>query len=416
MAGLGRNFNTLWAAATVSNVGDGIAAAAAPLLVASLTTDPVLVGMAMFAQQLPWLLFSLISGVVVDRIDRRRLIVAMNATRAVLVGALALAVYAEAVSIPLVYAVGFLLGCCETLGDNASAAMIPTVVAPEDLPRANARLQSAFYVVNKFAAPPLGAALFGIAAGLPIGVNAVSFALAALLMSALRGVGRERPAPAAERGSVRADIADGVRWLWHQPAIRTLSLVLCLMNVTLFSCFSTLVLYCREHLGVSELGYGVMLTVSAAGGLAGSLVAPWLQARFSTSTLLRAGLVVESLTHVGLALAGTAWVAAAVLLAFGAHASVWNSVDATLRQRAVPDELRGRVTSVFMTVVVGGAAVGAAIGGPLAARLGITGPYWVAATVMGALTVLVWRPFGRRMAVPEPVAVSAAPAPVVGAV
>jgi len=403
-AGLGRTFNTLWAASAVSNLGDGIAAAAAPLLVASLTADPVLVGLAVFVQQLPWLLFSLVSGVVVDRVDRRRLIVAMDAGRATLIGALALAVYGSSVSIPLVYAVGFLLGCCETLGDNASSAMLPSVVSSADLPRANSRMQSVYYVINKFAGPPLGAALFGVAAGLPIGVNAATFAASALLMSTLRHTAR--PAPDAPRAgsSVRADIADGVRWLWAHPAIRTLTLTLCLMNVTLMAGFSIMVLYCRERLGVSGFGYGLLLTAMAVGGLAGSLVAPRLQARFSTSVLLRAGLVVESLTHVGLGLAGTAAVAGPVLLAFGLHASVWDATAQTLRQRAVPDELRGRVLSVFMMLGIGGAALGSLIGGPLARVLGITGPFWVSAVVMAALTVLAWKPFGRRLTqhAPEP--------------
>ncbi|GAA2741838.1 MFS transporter [Kitasatospora cinereorecta] len=407
MTRLGREFHTLWAASAVANLGNGIAAAAAPLLVSSLTTDPVLVGLAVFAQQLPWLLFSLLSGVVVDRVDRRRLAVAMDAGRALVIAVLALAVYRHAVSIPLVYGLGFLLGCCETLGDNASSAMIPSVVDSADLPLANSRMQSAYFLLNRFVGPPLGAALFGVAAGLPITVNAVTFALSAVLMAALRRPASTPPAgPAAPRASVAADILAGVRWLWREPAIRTLSLALCLMNITLMAGFSVMVLYCRRHLGLSGFGYSVLLTAIAVGGMAGSLVAPRLQERFSTSVLLRAGLVIESLTHLGLALAGTAAVAGPVLLVFGAHGSVWNSVDQTLRQRAVPDELRGRVQSVFLMIGIGGFALGSLIGGPLARLLGITGPFWVSAVVMAALTVMAWRPFGRRLSLPAGAAVS----------
>jgi MFS family permease len=404
VAGLGRDFNRLWGAAAVSNIGDGIVSSAAPLLVASVTDDPLLVSLAVFAQTLPWLLFSLVSGVFVDRLDRRRLIVVVNVVRGAVIGALALAVagwQAEAsVVLPAVYAAGFLLGTCETLADTAVASLIPTVVASQDLPRANARIQSVFYVINKFAAPPLGAALFVTAAALPFGVNAATFVAAAALIATLR---RAAPVPAAsavarERPSLRADIAEGVRWLWHHPGIRMISVALCLMNITLMSAMSILVLYARERLGLDEVGYGVFLTASALGGLAGALVAPRLQGAFSPSVLLRAGLVVETLTHVGLGLATSAWVAGPVFVVFGIHASAWGAVEKTLRQRAVPDRLRGRVESVFMMFGMGGTALGALLGGPVARWLGVTGPFWVSAVVMTALTVVAWRPFGRGIA------------------
>lgn len=395
MAGLGRNFNTLWAATTVSNIGDGIAAAAAPLLVASVTDDPVLVGLAVFAQQLPWVFFSLLSGVFVDRLDRRKLIVIVNVVRGLVIGALALAVWHDMATIPLIYAAGFLLGTCETLGDNASATLVPMVVESRDLPRANARMQTVFYAVNQFAAPPLGAALFVVAAALPFGINAATFVLAAVLISTLRGV-RQAPAP-AERKSVRADIAEGVRWVWHHPTIRALALGLLLMNTTLVAGFSMLVLYSREALGLDEYGYGFLITASALGSLFGAAIAPRLQARFSDGLLIRIGLIIETLTHAGLALAPSAWVAVPVLVAFGVHNSIFGAVSVTLRQRVIPDELRGRVQSVYMMFVVGGSALGALIGGPIARWLGITGPFWVSAVVMAVFTAASWRTFARLL-------------------
>ncbi|WP_051817361.1 MFS transporter [Kitasatospora sp. NRRL B-11411] len=410
--GLGRGFGSLWSAAAVSALGDGIVAAAAPLLVTSLTRDPVLVGLAVFVQQLPWLLLAPVSGVLVDRVDRRRLAVAADAARAGLTAVLAVAVYANAVSLPLVYAVGLLLGSCAALGDNASSALLPAVVDSADLPRANSRMFGTESVLNRLCGPPLGAALFGVAAGLPLTVDALSFTGAAALVSTLRLRPRARagaPSPSpAEREPVGRQFASSVRWLWAQPALRTLTLALCLMNVTLLAGFSVMVLYAREHLGLSEFGYGVLLSASAVGGLAGALVAPRLQARFSASLLLRVGLVLETLTHVGLALAGSPWVAGAVLGMFGVHGAIWVSVDRTLVQRAVPDELRGRVNSVFMALAVGGSALGALAGGPLARAFGLTGPFWFSAAVMAALTVFAWRPFGRRIDTPPTVPATSA--------
>ncbi|MGW5359253.1 MFS transporter [Actinopolymorpha pittospori] len=417
MAGLGRNFQTLLSATVISNLGDGIATAAAPLLVASRTDDPVLVGLAVFAQQLPWLLFSLVSGVYVDRLDRQRLIVVVNVVRGLVIAALAVAVWQDAATLLVIYAAGFLAGTCETLGDNASAAMVPAVVPSADLPRANARLQAAFYLVNRFAAPPLGAALFVVAMALPFGVNAATFVVAAVLIATMRKVGADRPVSPGQpvpsdvpRRSVRADIADGVRWLWHEPVIRMLAVALCLMNVTLTAGFSILVLYSRDRLGLSEVGYGVLITMSAVGGLLGTALALRLQGRFDGSVLLRVGLVVETLTHVGLALSTTVWLAAPVLVAFGVHASVWNGVTVTIRQRAVPDELRGRVQSVAMMFSIGGHALGALIGGPIASWLGLAGPFWVSAVVMAGLTAIAWRPFGRRLVTASPATTRIRPA------
>ncbi|SDH11689.1 Predicted arabinose efflux permease, MFS family [Sinosporangium album] len=399
MAGLGRNFTKLWAASTVSNIGDGIATAAAPLLIASITTDPVLVGMAMFVQQLPWLLFSLISGVYVDRLDRRTLIVVVNTLRALIIGGVAVAVWQDAATIPVIYAANFLLGTCETLGDNASATLIPAVVKDQDLPRANARMQTALVTVQRFAAPPSGAALFVLAAALPFAVNAATFVLAAGLVLLMRGV-RQAPPPPAERRSVRADMAEGIRWLWGHRTIRLIAVSLLLMNITLMSGLSILVLYSRERLGLNEYGYGAFLTVTAAGGLIGALLAPRLQARFSDSLLLRIGLVIETLTHVGLALATTVWVAGPVMFAFGVHGAVLGAVTTTMRQRAVPERLRGRVQSVYLTFVFGGNALGALIGGPIAGWTGLTGPFWMSAAAMAVFTVFAWRPFGRHLARP----------------
>lgn len=397
-AGLGRDFHTLLAATTVSNIGDGIAATAAPLLVASVTTNPTLVGLAVFAQQVPWLLFSLVSGVFVDRLDLRRLIVVVNLVRGLVIAALAVAVWRGEATVAVIYAAGFLIGTCETLGDNASATMVPAVVPSADLPRANSCLQSVFLLVNQLAAPPLGAALFAVGAALPFGVNAATFVGAAALVATMRGAGRTAvPVEAVPRRSIRADIGDGIRWLWREPTIRMLMLALCLMNVTLMAGFSILVLYSRQRLGLNEFGYGVLATAIAVGGLLGAVVAPRLQARWSGSVLLRIGLVVETLTHVGLALASTAWVAAPVLVAFGVHSSIWGSVTVTLRQRAVPEELRGRVQGVFRMFAIGGSALGALVGGPIAGWLGLTGPFWLSAVAMAMLTAVAWRPFGRRL-------------------
>jgi MFS family permease len=375
----------------VSNVGDGVALAAGPLLLASLTSDPALVAAAMFVQQLPWLLFALPAGVYVDRLDRRRVVVLANLVRAAVVAGLAAAVAAGVATVAVVYAALFVVGTMETLADNASTALLPAVVAPEDLPRANARLMGVQLVGNQLLAPPLGAALFVAAAALPFGLNAATFVVAAALLTTLRG--RFQPEPTEPQRPLRQDIATGMRTLLGHPVLRMLAVCLCLMNVTLVGAFAILVLYARERLGLTEVGFGLLLAASAVGGIAGTVVASRLQRRFGTALLLRVGLVIETCTHLSLALARMPWVAIATMVVFGAHASLWGINSLSWRQRAVPDELRGRVNSGYFLFSVGGAALGALGGGFVARGLGITAPFWVAFGGMVVLTAVAWRRF-----------------------
>lgn len=391
-ARLGADFGKLWSASAISNLGDGITMAAGPLLIASITADPALVAGAVFVQQLPWLLFSLVSGAYVDRVDRRRLIVLVNVLRAVALGALVATVAAGVVSVPVVFAVFFLVGVGETLADTASAAVLPAIVEPDLLPSANARLMATFTIGNQFVAKPLGAWLFVITPALPFGADAVSFAVAAALLATIRPI----PAPLREpRHSLRTEIATGVRWLWRNELLRTLAVSMGLANVVFGAAFAIFVLYVRERLGLAEVGYGLMLTTFAVGGLLGTLLAPRLKARFGAAVLLRAGLLVEVMTHLTLAATTTPLVAAAVLVAFGIHTMVWGVIVLTLRQRLVPGGLLGRVGSVFGLLDVGGAALGSLLGGLFARLLGITGPFWIAAAVMAAIAAAAWRPLRR---------------------
>ncbi|GGS38292.1 MFS transporter [Actinokineospora fastidiosa] len=389
---LGREFGKLWTATAATNIGDGIALAAGPLLISSLTDDPRLVAGAVFAQQLPWLLFALFSGAWVDRLDRRKVIAVVDVLRAVVVAGLAVAVWGGLATVWVVYLAFFLIGIAETFADTAAGALLPALVAPEALPRANARLTAVLYVGNQFAAPPIGAALFAVAAALPFGVNAVAFLLASAVMLSIR----HRPAP-RERPTTRltSEIREGVRWLWSHGLLRTLGLCLGVMNLLLMAAFAIYVLYAKERLGLDEIGFGVLITAGAVGGLIGTALVSPLRGRFGEHTLLRAGLVVETLTHVGLALATDAWVAAAITVVFGCHGAIWGVVATSVRQRVVPDELRGRVDSVYRLLVIGGAALGAPLSGVLAVWLGVTGPFWVAAGAMAVLSAVVWRKFSR---------------------
>jgi len=201
----------------------------------------------------------------------------------------------------------------------------------------------------------------------------------------------EGPVP---RRSLRADVGEGVRWLLRQPVLRLLAACICLMNITLMSAFAVYVLYAKERLGLGEVGYGLLITASAIGGLLGSAIVHRLETRFGMGLVLRVGLIVETLTHLSLALTRLPWVAGLTMAVFGVHAAIWGVLAMSARQRIVPDGLLGRVNSVYALFSVGGSALGALAGGWIAHAWGITSPFWFAFVSMGIMTAVAWRRLG----------------------
>jgi MFS family permease len=399
-ARLGSGFRWLLASALFSNLGDGIALAAGPLLVASQTTDAFLVAMAYMVQVLPPLLFSVLAGAAADRLDRRAIAIALNVARALILALLAFTILTGVVNIGVILVALFLLSTGETFADIAEGSLLPRLVPRDHLTTANARMSGAFLGVNQLIAPPIGAFLFVLGAGIPFAVNAACFALGAVLISRLasdigkhnRGEERERGA-AAPRDGVLREIAAGMRWLARHPAMRTLVITIVSFNVTYGAAWSVLVLYVRDQLDMGEVGYGIVTAASAVGGILGTLAYGRLTRRFSLGDLMRAGLIIETLTHLSLALTRIPAVALLIFFIFGAHAFVWGTTATTIRQRAVPDALYGRVSGVYRVGIFGGLVVGAPIGGFLARTFGVTAPFWFGFVGSAILVVLLWRSF-----------------------
>lgn len=389
---LGRSFRWLFAASSVSNLADGIMLAAGPLLVASITREPFVVAMAVFLQQLPWLLFGVAAGALIDRLDRRLLTVTVDVCRGLVLGMLALTVATGLAEVWVVLLAMFALGTAETFADNAASTLVATAVPKEHLGVANSRFFGSAVLGNQLAGPPLGALLFAAGSAVPFGANAVLFLLAAVLLSRMRlaPVARERSGR-----SMRHEVAEGLHWLWGHAPVRTLAITLTLFNVTFGSAMAVYVLYAHERLGLGAVGFGLLMTVGAVGGLVGSTAYSWLEQRFTMAQLMRIGLVVETLTHLALALTAEAWVAGLVMAVFGVHAMVWGSTSTTVRQRAVPERLLGRVTSVYLIGSVGGMALGSLIGGLIAQRWGVVAPFWFGFAGSVVLTVTMWRSFAQ---------------------
>jgi MFS family permease len=389
-ARLGRSFRWLLAATVVNNAGDGVAIAAGPLLVASQTRDPFLVSLALLSQYLPVLLFGVIAGTAADRFDRRRMVAIVNFGRAFVLAVLVVTIASGTVSIVLVLIALFVLGTAETFADAASSTLIPGLVAREDLGIANARMQGGFLLTNQFLFPPIGAFLFAVGMALPFVANAVAFALGAVLITRIATSAPERP---VNGSGWLADMAEGIRWLVAHPPMRTLALTIVTFNVTFGAAWSVLVLYTSERLGMNEVGFGLLITATAIGGVIGITSYGWLERRVSLGDLMRVGLLIETGTHLSLALTTLPAVALGTMVVFGAHEYVWGTTSTVVRQRAVPDALLGRVGSVYRVAIVGGLVVGTPLGGLLARTFGITAPFWFGFAGSALLVALLWRQF-----------------------
>ncbi len=384
---LGSSYVRLWSAATVSNLGDGVTLAALPLLAASLTRSPTSIAAISLAGTLPWLLFALISGALADRLDRKRTMVLVDGFRMLVMAGLAILVLTEQDTLVLLAVVAFALGSAETLFDNSAQSLLPSVVDRDALEVANGRLYAAEVVTNQFAGPPLGAFLFAAAAAAPFLLDAGSFGIATLVVLGLRGSFRpDRPVAAGQpRPSIRADIAEGLRWLRHHELLRTLALALGVINMLEAGMLAVLVLYSLEVLGLSQTGYGVLLTAGGVGGLAGSFLARSVSAKLGAGTFI----IVATLGFGAALLVPGLWanpIAVGTSFAiFGALGVGWNVVTVSLRQAIVPDELLGRVNGAYRLLGLGTMPIGALLGGVLAKTFGLRAP----SIVGGVITLVV---------------------------
>jgi MFS family permease len=386
---LGRSFRWLLASTTINNAGDGVALSAGPLLVASQTRDPFLVSLALLSEYLPSLLFGVPAGAIADRVDRKRMVILVNVGRAFVLAVLVATIVTASVSIAIVLIALFVLGTAETLADSAASTILPGIVAKPDLGIANARMQGAFVLTNQLLLPPVGAFMFALGPAIPFAANAAAFVLGAILIVRVVTSQVER----TEVGTFRRDMADGVRWLLGNPPMRTLALTIVCFNITFGAAWGVLVLYATERLGMGPVGFGLLTTATAIGGIVGISLYGSLERRFSLADIMRVGLLIETFTHLSLALTTSPVWALGTLVVFGGHEFVWSTTSTAVRQRAVPDELMGRVGGVYRVAIIGGLVIGTPIGGILASEFGITAPFWFAFFGSALLVVLLWREF-----------------------
>jgi MFS family permease len=384
LGGLPVEFRRLWASSVVSNLSDGIVGVSLSLAAIRLTTDPLLVASVSVAEFLPDVLLVLVAGAMADRIDRRGMLLRAETIRIVTLAALVLLTLLGALSLPVLVIGAFMLALGQTFYDTTSQALVQMVAGSASLTRANARLYGAQTLTDTFIGPPLGGALVAIGVAVAFSGALIGYVLAALGL--LRLTGSYRPERAVAPASMRHDIREGLAWLVTHPLQRTLTLMVAGGSLAAGIAYSVFVLYAVAPgpMGLSDVGYGLLLTVTGAGSLLGAAYAERIERRLGTArTLLLSqlgfavGFLVPALT------------AEPILVALGFAASgfavmVWNVVNVSLRQRFIPSNLYGRVHAGHRLLSRGGALLGSVLGGVLATLLGLPAVFAVAAAVVVA--------------------------------
>lgn len=373
--GLGAAYWRVWLANTIMSTGDGMFVTAMPLLAVALTRDPRLVSLVTAAQFLPWLLLSLHAGVLADRHDRATLMWRAQAVQAVIVVLVTILVVLHAISVAALIGAGFCIGAAQVVFSNAAQAILPRLVPAGQLAKANGRLQVSLTVGETFAGPPLGSVLFAMLRALPFGLGAGAFAGSALLLSGLpRG---ERPA--ASPVPMRGGIAEGLRYLTGHRLLRTLALLLGVSNFSWQMCQAVLVLFATGPLHAGARGYGLLFTASAVGAILGGFVNPVITRKIGMLPSLVLAMAALAAATAGVGLAPNAIVAGLIMVCEGFLVTMWNVVTVSLRQEIVPEQLLGRVNSVYRLIGWGLIPIGAAAGGLIARTAGLRAPFLVAA-------------------------------------
>jgi Na+/melibiose symporter-like transporter len=359
----GTGFARLWGAAGVSNFGDGVYGTALPLLAATLTRDPLLVSVVSFAEWLPWLLFGLVSGALLDRWDRRRVMWMVDAGRFAVVAGLAAAVLADEASIALLAAVGFLLGSGQTLVDTGAQSILPALVSrdAQRLQRANGRMVGARVVAQELAGPPAGGFLFSLAAWVPFAVDALSFAAGSGLVASIRGrFGPPAdPDPRGRRTTLRTEIGEGLRWLAAHRVLRATAAMVSVVNLLASAGAAVMVLFAQEELGLDAIGFGLLLSGSAVGGVLGSLVAARVARVVGPARVAVWTMVGSALAYLVFGLSSDPWLAGVMFGLVGFLTVIFNVILGSLRQALTSDRLLGRVIAVLCLPAVNARTIAA---------------------------------------------------------
>lgn len=380
----------MWLSVLVSSSGDGMFITAFPLLAALLTKDPVLIAGVTIATRLPWLLFSLPTGAVADRLNRRRLMIGATGARMAIVAALGITIIAGVVNIWMLFVAAFALGIFETLHVNAAQAIIPSLVEEQHLLTANARFSTAQIVSTQFIGPPVGVALFSAARSLPFLANAATFGLSAALIAVIP----HRPTAERPPSRFRDDIWEGLRFMRDSSALRRLTEIVAVINFFYFAAASLFVLYVEELLDSGKVVFTALSVGAALGTVASRFFVDSTTRRFGYTKTITIAMWLWGVATVGLAIASHPAFAISMNVILGFGTGLWIAVNSTLRQRFTPDRMLGRMNAAFRMISWGVVPFGALFGGVLARVTNVRTTFIVAAVVTMGCAIFAKRMLG----------------------
>jgi predicted MFS family arabinose efflux permease len=382
-----RDFLLLWSGHLVSTAGTQITDLALPLLVLALTGSPAQAGIVAACGAVPRFLLALPAGVLVDRLDRKRVMIACDVLRALALASIPVALALGRLSMPQLYLVSFVLGAGFTFFFLARVSALPRVVSREQLPSAVARQEAADSVVT-LASPPLGGIIFGLGRALPFLADAISYVVSAISLGFIRVPFQQRRAEQESAGSLWGDMLVGMRWLWHAPLVRFMALVYA--GFALFLTFETLGVIVRaQEQHATPLGIGLIVAAGGVGGLGGALLGPWVQRRFRFGQVLPVLHWIYVASMVLYALAPSPLALALVEAGGMANDQIYDIIWPSYRMALIPDALQGRVTSAYRLVLSSMLPVGTVLGGVLIQRLGASAALLVGACGLALLALAV---------------------------
>jgi MFS family permease len=390
------SFYRIWAASSVSSLGDGLYNAALPLLALTLTHNSVIFGVMEAVTLLPWLLFGLIGGALVDRWDRRTTMAITDLCRFALLVVAAFAIADGFLSVAILIAMGFLLGIGEVLFESAAGALVPEHIDrdQETLQRASSRLQGAQQTFRGFIGPPTGSVLFSLSRAVPFAADAITFLFSSLMIRTLPKRPRRPesgdPAP-EERSSIFAEARAGASYLVHHRLLLGLALRPAVGNFAFCATGAVIALFARETLHLNAAGYGAFLTTEAVGGLAGTFVAGKLGAHLGTGRAMTLTALCEAAAILGIGTSSNAYVAGIALAVLGAAMGATMTLGWPVRQAIVPDELMGRVGAATRLTALGTGPFGALAGGWLGHVAGLRAPFLAGSGILLLMALLAAR-------------------------
>lgn len=385
---LGDTFNKIWSAAMFSKFADGLIGAAIPLLAASLTRDPILIAIQANLFMLPWLLFAIPLGALLDRINRRAAMLMVQTSRVFIGVALASLILSGQMNLIWLAILTFVFGVSEVVYDTATQSAIPSLLADDQLEKGNSKLQIADTVMQGFVGAPLGAYIFAVMAFIPfLGVSTCYLVAILLVLSISKDALQPKVDPAApKRAPLGDEIREGLRYLWSQKVLLRLVLTTGFIGFCYSMGGATQVLFILDHLAVPEAYYGWVLIPFGAGALIGAVTSAGFSLRIGRSAALAIALPVSALSLLLCGLSPNVYWFMAACFMQGFFIAHWNILLMSTYHAMIPNEIFGRIHGARRTIVWGLMPVGGLLGGFLA-KIDLTLPLIVGGVLATSLAL-----------------------------